>query len=184
MSTPTQIARPYADALANAAEAAGTLVEVRAELQAFTDTVAGSRELHELFASPAISPDKKKLVLDEILKVMAPSDLVANTLRLMLANTRMHHIAFVNKAYSAEVDRRMGVVKASVTSASELSPEEQSSLTGKLETLTGKQVKAEFTTDADLIGGVVTRIGSRIYDGSVRAKLDAYRRRMTGQVRA
>ena len=78
----------------------------------------------------------------------------------------------------------MGVVKASVTSASELSPEERSSLTGKLETLTGKQVKAEFTTDADLIGGVVTRIGSRIYDGSVRAKLDAYRRRMTGQVRA
>ena len=78
----------------------------------------------------------------------------------------------------------MGVVKASVTSASELSPEERSSLTGKLETLTGKQVKAEFTTDADLIGGVVTRIGSRIYDGSVRAKLDAYRRQMTGQVRA
>ncbi|MGB5037328.1 MAG: ATP synthase F1 subunit delta, partial [Blastocatellia bacterium] len=103
---------------------------------------------------------------------------------VLLGNTRMHHIAFVNRAYSAEVDRRTGVVKAQVTSASALSSEEQSTLTSKLETMTGKQVIVEFGTDADLIGGVVTRIGSRIYDGSVRAKLDAYKRQMTGQVRA
>lgn len=184
MSTPTQIARPYADALANAAESAQSLGATREELQAFAATVAGSRELHELFASPAVTPDNKKAVLDEILKRMAPSTLVANFLHVLLSNTRMHHIAAVNKAFSAEVDRRTGVVKAQVTSATALSAEEQVMLTGKLETLTGKQVQVEFGTDADLIGGVVTRIGSRIYDGSVRAKLDAYRRQMTGQVRA
>lgn len=184
MSSPTQIARPYADALANAAEAAGTLVETRAEMQAFADTVAGSRELRELFASPAVTPENKKAVLDEILTRMAPSELVAKFLRVLLSNTRLHHIATVNLAFSAEVDRRMGVVKAHVTSASALSAEEQATLTSKLESMTGKQVQVEFGTNADLIGGVVTRIGSRIYDGSVRAKLDAYRRQMTGQVRA
>ena len=115
----------------------------------------------------------KKAVLDEIVNRMALSALVTNFLHVLLGNTRMHHIAFVNKAYSAEVDRRTGVVKAQVTSASALSSEEQSTLTSKLETMTGKQVIVEFGTDADLIGGVVTRIGSRIYDGSVRAKLDA-----------
>lgn len=184
MSSPTQIARPYADALADAAEAAGKLVEVRTELQAFADTVAGSRELHELFASPAVTVENKKAVLDEIVSRMALSVLVTNLLNVLLGNTRMHYIAFVNRAFSAEVDRRTGVVKAQVTSASALSAEEQSTLTGKLELMTGKQVIVEFGTDANLIGGVVTRIGSRIYDGSVRAKLDAYRRQMTGQVRA
>ena len=69
-------------------------------------------------------------------------------------------------------------------SASSLSPEEQAKLATNLETLTGKTVQVEFETNADLIGGVVTRIGCRIYDGSVRAKLDAYRRQMTGQIRA
>lgn len=184
MSSPTQIARPYADALANAAEAAGKLVEVRAELNAFAESVAGSRELYELFASPAVTPENKKAVLDEILKRMGLSELVSNLLNVLLSNTRMHHIAYVNRAFEAEADRRMGVVKAHVTSAVSLSADEQATLASRLETLTGKQVKVEFETDADLIGGVVTRIGSRIYDGSIRAKLDAYRRQMMGQVRA
>ena len=184
MSSPTRIARPYADALANAAEAAGTLVAAREELQAFANTVAESRELHDLFRSPAVSPENKKAVLDAILERLTPSELVANLLRGLLANTRLHHIAFVNRAFAAEVDRRMGIVKAHVTSASGLSPDEQAKLATNLETLTGKTVQVEFDTNADLIGGVVTRIGCRIYDGSVRAKLDAYRRQMTGQIRA
>lgn len=179
-----KIARPYADALANTAEAAGTLAATRVELAAFTTTVESSAELHGLFASPAVPPDGKKAVLEAILEILKPSDAVANFLRLLLQNTRMHYIATVNRAFAAEVDRRMGVVNAEITSAHALTDAERRHLQERLQAVTGKSVNLSFKTDDALIGGVVTRIGSRIYDGSVRSKLDAYRRQMTGQVRA
>lgn len=184
MSTPTQIARRYAEALADAAEAQNMLAQTAEELHAFAAMVAENRELYDVLASPAIGPQDKSAVLEALVDLAKPTTLVANFLRVLLRNVRIHHIDAVDRAFADEVDRRTGVVMAEVTTARALSDDERGVLSNRLATMTGKKVKLTFSTDDALIGGVVTRIGSRIYDGSVRARLDRIKEQMSGQIRA
>ena len=184
MSSATQIARRYAEALADAAEAQNMLAGTRDELHAFATMVAESRELRDVFASPAIGPVEKSAVLEALVERMKPTPIVASFLRVLLRNVRIHHIEAVDRAFADEVDRRTGVVMAEVTTARPLTDGERDVLSTRLATMTGKKVKLTFSTDDALIGGVVTRIGSRIYDGSVRARLDRIKEQMAGQVRA
>ena len=180
MSSPTQIARRYAEALADAAEAQNMLTAVGAELHAFAAMVASNRELGEVFASPAVTTEDKAAVLEAILERARPLPVLANFLRVLLRNTRIQHLDAVDRAFAAQVDRRTGVVLADVTTAKPLTDSERAVLSARLTAMTGKHVKLTFLTDEELIGGVVTRIGSRIYDGSIRAKLDAMKRQMAG----
>jgi F-type H+-transporting ATPase subunit delta len=180
VSSPTQIARRYAEALADAAEANQLLAAAREDLHAFAEIVAENRELGDVLASPAISPEHKSAVLEAILERVKPLPLVASFLRVLLRNTRIHHLAAVDREFASEVDRRTGVVMADVTTAKPLTDAERGVLSARLAAMTGKKVKLSFSTDEALIGGVVTRIGSRIYDGSIRAKLDAVKRQMAG----
>ncbi len=180
MSSATQIARRYAEALADAAEAQNSLSAVGEELHAFAALVAANPELGDVLASPAVAAESKSAVLEAIIERARPMQAVANFLRVLLRNTRIQHLAAVDRAFAAEVDRRTGVVMADVTTAKPLTDAERGVLTTKLTAMTGKSVKLTFSTDEALIGGVVTRIGSRIYDGSIRAKLDAIKRQMAG----
>ena len=179
MSSPTQIARRYAEALADSAAGDGDLAGVAAELHAFTAMVEANKDLHTVFASPVIQADDKKSVLDAILELARPAPVVASLLRVLQQNDRLPFLSAVDKAFAREVDRRLGVVSARVTTAAPLSDGEQKVLLDQLEKMTGQRVKLSFETDEELIGGVVTRIGSLIYDGSVRAKLDTIKRQMT-----
>ena len=184
MSSATQIARRYAEALADAAEAQNMLAETAEEIRAFATIVTESRDLHDVLASPAIGPDDKAAVLDAIIERAKPTPMVANFLRVLLRNRRIHHIEAVDRAFASEVDRRTGVVTAQVTTARPLTDAERDVLSTRLASMTGKKVKLTFSTDDALIGGVVTRIGSRIYDGSVRSRLDRMKEQMAGQIRA
>ena len=103
---------------------------------------------------------------------------MANLLRVMQRNNRLHHVAAVRDAFEVELDRRSGVVNAEVTTAGPLGDAERSALEAKHVAMTGSKVKLTYATDPARIGGVVTRIGSRIYDGSVRTQLDTIKRRL------
>lgn len=184
MSSASQIARRYAEALADSAGENGNLSEIGNELSAFTTMVEANKELHDVFASPIVQADDKRAVLDAIIERARPMPIVARFLRVLQDNDRLRYLSAVNRAFGQEVDRRLGIVMADVTTAAPLSDEERQVLANRLEQMTGKRVKLTFSTDEELIGGVVTRIGSRIYDGSVRAKLDAIKRQMTGQAGA
>jgi F-type H+-transporting ATPase subunit delta len=85
----------------------------------------------------------------------------------------------IRQAFRAVVDERMGAVEAGVASARELTGEQGDRVTARLSRLTGKRVRCKFSVDESLIGGMVARIGSTIYDGSVRGQLEALRRRLT-----
>jgi len=87
----------------------------------------------------------------------------------------------IEQAFSALLDARQGITQATVTSPAELTVEERAELGTALAKLTGKNVQAQFKTDAALIGGAVVKIGSTIYDGSVRAQLDRLRVRMISE---
>jgi F-type H+-transporting ATPase subunit delta len=183
VSSPTQIARRYAEALADAAEAQNILSAVGQDLHAFATLVASNNELDEVLSSPAVTTENKSAVLDAVILRAKPLPAVANFLRVLTRNTRIHYLAAIDRAFAAEVDRRTGVVMADVTTAEPLKDAERQALAATLARMTGKNVKLTFSTDGNLIGGAVTRIGSKIYDGSVRAKLDSIKQQMSGRAR-
>jgi len=97
-----------------------------------------------------------------------------------LQNQRLTELEEINKRFAAVLDDRAGMVAAQVTTARPVAAETQRSLEATLRHLTGKQVRVEFDTDPDMIGGIVTRIGSTIYDGSVRSQLQQIKEKMAG----
>jgi F-type H+-transporting ATPase subunit delta len=172
------VARRYAEAVADVAIERNQVEQVDTELGAFAHMVKSSKELYNLFASPVLSNDQKSRVLNALVERTKPSPTTANLLRAMLKNYRLHYVEAVYEQYKREINQRRGIEKAEVSTATNLSAEEKNLLTGKLQALTGKKVEVEFRVEPELIGGVVTRIGSLAYDGSIRTQLEAVKRKL------
>jgi len=174
----TAVARRYAEALADVAIAQNQVEQIDGEIAAFAAMMKESRELYDLFASPALSPDDKSRVLDALIERAKPSKWTANLLRTMLRHYRLHILGAVHEKFRDEINRRRGVVIAQVTTAAPTGDVEREALARRLQILTGKQVQLDFTSDPDLIGGVVARIGSVIYDGSIRTQLESIKHKL------
>lgn len=172
------IARRYASALADVATAGGNSKEVAAEVHAFAAMVRSSDELRKAFVSPAIGHGSKEKLLDELIARSKPSKTTANFLRVLLRNGRLGDLAEIDGRFAAELEERGGIVAAEVVSARELDTDERSLFENDLNRLTGKKVRVEFKVDSGLIGGAVTRVGSTVFDGSVRTKLDNLREQL------
>jgi len=93
----------------------------------------------------------------------------------------VHAIAEIARTFQSEIDERMGFAEAEITSARELGDEERRTLESQVAQLTGKRVRAVYKRDAALIGGAVVRVGSTIYDGSVRGQLERMKEELTAQ---
>jgi F-type H+-transporting ATPase subunit delta len=102
-------------------------------------------------------------------------------LRILLKNSRLTEISEINEKFSSVLEERSGVISAQVTSARPLSELEKTEFRTNLEKLTGKRIKLNFETNETIIGGVVTRIGSTVYDGSVKTKLEELKQQMIGK---
>jgi F-type H+-transporting ATPase subunit delta len=165
------MARRYAEALADVAIARNQVEQIDGELRVFAEMMKSSRELHDTFASPIVPQRDKLQVLEALLARTTTGKMTANLLRTMLSHYRLHHVAEVYQQFEREMNKRRGLIIAEVTTASEVGESEQAKLGRTLEQMTGKRVEFKFKTDASLIGGVVTRIGSVVYDGSVRTQL-------------
>ncbi len=167
----TTIANRYAKALADVIMDRGQTLTVADEIKAFTQLVKENPELRDVFASPVIALDRKKAVLNEVLARMQFKPTTNNFLQLLLTNQRLHHIDVVRASLMKELDERAGVVWADVTTARTLAATAQENLLNQLQTATGKHVRINFKIDPEIIGGVVTRVGSLIYDGSIKNQL-------------
>jgi F-type H+-transporting ATPase subunit delta len=174
------VARRYATALADVVVKAGDSNTVKTELAAWSETFAVNNDLREVMGNPAIPHSSKERVLDEMLKKVKPSKTTSNFLRVMLQNGRLTDITGVNERFAAILAERSGIVKAEVISARELPASEKKQFETSLEKLTGKDMQITFTVDPNIIGGVVTRVGSTVYDGSVRTKLDNLKEQLSG----
>jgi F-type H+-transporting ATPase subunit delta len=175
------VARRYAVALADVVTTRGEAQDVREELAAWDAMVRSNAQLLEVFRHPTIPYEKKRAVLDELIARARPRPTTANFLRVLLQNHRLAELSEVSKQFAQELDRRAGVVTAQVTTARPLTSDAQEALRRRLGELTGQSVRLQFEVDDELIGGVVTRIGSTLYDGSVRGQLQQIRQRMTGE---
>jgi F-type H+-transporting ATPase subunit delta len=167
----TTIARRYAEAMADVAIAHNVVDQIDSELRTFAEMLRQSRELADVFASPVLPHQDKGNVLEAIIARARPGDYTANLLRTMLTHHRLPLISEVYEQYRRIINERRGVVIAEVTTAQPLTPQEQAQLSQRLQAITGKHIEFQFKTEAALIGGVVTRIGSVVYDGSVRTQL-------------
>jgi F-type H+-transporting ATPase subunit delta len=174
----TTVARRYAEAVADVALAQNHVEQIDTELNTFNHMMKASRELYEVFASPIISADQKSRVLEALLERTNPSQIMANLLRTMLKNYRLHLVDAVYEQYKREINERKGVALAEVTTAAPLAATEQELLSRRLQELTGKPMQLQFKTDPEIIGGIITRIGSVAYDGSIRTQLQTVKQKL------
>jgi F-type H+-transporting ATPase subunit delta len=174
------VARRYASALADVVTKSGDTEVVKNELKTWEQLITSSGELHSAFANPAIAHLSKEKVLEGLLTKTKPTATTANFLRVLLRNGRLTELPEINEKFASVLDERSGVVAAHVTSARPLGEAEKAELQASVARLTGKKVNLNFEIDENLIGGVVTRIGSTVYDGSVKTQLENLKKELIG----
>jgi F-type H+-transporting ATPase subunit delta len=175
------VARRYAAALADVLAERGEARQVQEELMAWELMIRNNPQLREVFSNPTVPYDQKRKVLSTLIARTRVRPLTANFLQVLLQNQRLTELGEVNKRFAQVLDERGGIVSAQVTTARPVPEGSQQALREKLTRLTGKEVRLSFATDEELIGGLVTRIGSTIYDGSVRTQLQQVKEKMAGK---
>lgn len=165
------VAQRYAGALADVVIAQSEAEKVKKELAAFVALVEESADLRNLLVTPAVTPEQKHAVIEKLLARLGAGKTLKNFLFVLVDNRRAGLLAQIQPAFEEELLARQGIAEAQVTSARELTAAEKQELTVALAKLTGKRVEAKYALDTELIGGAVARIGSTIYDGSVREQL-------------
>jgi F-type H+-transporting ATPase subunit delta len=174
------IARRYAIALADVLRERENAAIVRAEIDGWAGMISDNRSLLEALANPTVAYDQKQKVLSELISRTNVTQTTANFLRLLLKNQRLAQLPDVNAKLAEVLDERSGVVSAHVTSARPVPENVKAALEQRLRDVTGKKARLSFETDESLLGGMVTRIGSTVYDGSVRNQLERLRDDMAG----
>lgn len=170
----TAIAQRYARALLDIGIERQNFEQLGREL----DRVVGlfeAPDLAELFRNPKFDVERRKQVLSELLRRLMVSPICRNFLFLLVDRNRIRYLPEIVSAFHALADEHAGRVKARVTVPKRLSEPDAARLRTILQKMTGRQVVLEQEEDPEILGGVVTRIGDRIYDGSVRAQLEALR---------
>lgn len=152
--------------------------QIGRELDRVDAVFTSAPELLELFRNPKFDVTQRKGVLAELLKRVMVSPVTRNFLFLITEKGRMGYLKDIVAAFHTLADASSGRIRAQVTVASPLTEPELARLRTVLGKLTGLQVVIESREDANLIGGVVTRIGGKVYDGSVRAQLDNLQARL------
>lgn len=174
------ISRRYATALADVVAKNGETETVRTELKTWEQLMAANVDLQNAFGNPSIAHASKEKVLEGLIGKAKPSKTTSNFLRVLLRNNRLMQLDDINRRFASVLEERSGSVSAEVISARELGDSQKNELRSNLEKLTGKQVKLNFTIDPNLIGGVVTRVGSTVYDGSVKTQLENLKEELIG----
>jgi F-type H+-transporting ATPase subunit delta len=175
------VARRYATALADVAIARHEEREVQNELDQWAKMMEAHPQLKEVFANPTIVYDHKQKVLEDLISRTNVRETTASFLRVLLKNQRLSQLGAVVERFGQVLDERGGMVAAHVTTARPLPGDLRNSLHETLATATGRKVRLSFATDESIIGGLVARIGSTIFDGSVQSQLDRLANEMAGQ---
>ena len=175
------LADRYAAALADVALAQNAADKIRQELADFMALLRQSPQLGTLLSSPAVPRAGKRAVAEALVARMGSSRTLRNFLCVVLDHRRTRLLPEIQEALDRHLDERLGVTRAEVTSARELPAGDQIKLRGVLEKLTGRRIEAQYRLDPKLIAGTVVRIGSTIYDGSVRTRIDKLRHQLASE---
>jgi F-type H+-transporting ATPase subunit delta len=128
-----------------------------------------------------VGRDVKQKVLNELAAKMQLDPAVRNFILLIVDHRRAESLRDIQHAFEEELNTRLGIARAEITSARQLSAGEKDQLTAALAQRTGKKIEARFLEDKSLLGGAVVRVGSTVYDGSVREQLTRMREQLEAE---
>jgi F-type H+-transporting ATPase subunit delta len=174
------VARRYAKGLldAIASVAPGRESAVQEQLRNLVETIESHPALRLVIANPAIPGQHKSAILGKIGETIELDGILIRFVDVVADKERLDHLSLIAKVYGELVDQHLGIVTAKITTARPLNPGQIAELEASLREATGATVRLERATDAELVGGVVTRIGDVIYDGSIRGHLARIRERL------
>ena len=145
------------------------------EAQSLAQLVASSRELREVWEAPSIPAEQKRALLDAIVARADLSRSLRNFVAVLIDHRRIKFLDPITREFERELNRRMSFVEAQIVSARELGLPERSALEAQVAKLTGQKVRARYSQDGSILGGAIVKIGSTIYDGSVKGQLERIR---------
>ena len=176
-SVASTYARAFADVVMDAHLNADRSI---AQLRAIASLLAESADLRRVWENPAIPAEQKRNVLDVIAQRDEITKQVRNLIAVLIDHRRVHFLEPIIRQLEKELDARLGFAEAGITSARALADAEKREFETQVGKLTGKKVRAHYEQDATLLGGAVLRIGSTIYDGSVKGQLERIRAEISG----
>jgi F-type H+-transporting ATPase subunit delta len=168
----------YARALLDVALAEADPVAVEQELAAAAETFTGHAGLWKIMTNPAVPAPKKRAVVDRMLPQLAASPVVHKTLQMLASRDRLALLPDIVEAYRDRLMDHQNVVRARVTSAAPLPAEAAAKLERQLAGITGRKVVMTTAVDSAIMGGLVTQIGSTVWDGSVKRQLEKIREKL------
>ena len=168
-SVASTYARAFADVVFDARlDAAKATEGLRRIAALFGESV----ELRRVWENPAVPADQKRKLLDAIVGREGIQKPVRNLVAVLIDHRRLPFLPRIVEQLEKELDARLGFAEAQISSARELGASEKQALEKQIEKTTGKKVRARYGLDSSLLGGAVVRIGSTIYDGSVKGQLE------------
>jgi F-type H+-transporting ATPase subunit delta len=171
-SVASSYARAFVDIVLSAKLDANRAI---AELRTLAGLLADSADLRQVWENPAIPAEQKRGLLDAIVQRDEISRPVRNLVAVLIDHRRVPFLKAIVQQVEKEINQRLGFAEAHITSVRKLADAEKRALEGQIEKVTGKKVRAKYAQDASLLGGALVRVGSTIYDGSVKGQLERIR---------
>lgn len=169
------IAARYAQAIYEIGTEAGNLPALADQMRRLGDVYAGSAELRSVLDNPLVPEASRDAVLAEIATRLGVDTIARNTVRMLAQRNRLVLLPYIARALDRLSDQRAGVLRAVVTTATAMPETYYAKVKEQLERSTGQKIVLDRAVDPQLLGGVVTRIGDRIIDGSLRSRLASMR---------
>jgi F-type H+-transporting ATPase subunit delta len=166
------VARRYAKALFSLAVERDRVDAWSAALENLEKVLRAEPELGELFSNPVYTREERRALLARLVGALGLEDEPANLLYLLADRSRLDRLAGVLRAFGELADGHLGRVRASLTSAVPLEPAALDAIAHRLSQVTRARVLLDRAVEPAILGGVVARVGSLVYDGSVRTQLD------------
>ena len=165
----SRYARAFLDVVTSAKLDTAALDKQLADFEATWD---GSPELQTFFQNPAVAATQKVGILDKLNAKLGLQKELRNLIAVLIDNGRIAEVSEVAAAWRALVQQQSGVKPAEIVTARELGAKERDSLAAEISKLAGAQIAATYKIDPAILGGTVVRIGSTVYDGSVKGRLE------------
>lgn len=145
------------------------------QVNSIVEAIKENDELRKVWEAPDIPADQKRRLLDAIGAHVGLSRTIRNFFAVLIDHQRIPMVEQIARQFEVELDAALGFAEAQVTSARPLSEQERGQIESRVATMTGKKVRARYTANPELLGGVMVQVGSTIYDGTVRGQLQKLR---------
>jgi F-type H+-transporting ATPase subunit delta len=178
--TTGSVARRYAKALYELGDKQGNLLGLIRNVQSLAEVWSGSEELREVMTNPLVKLQTRRKILKEVLSKLAALEVARHFAYLLFDKSRLEELPDIGRELGRLADEKQNRLRAEVIAATPVSDVVVTKLKYVLERLTGKVVILTTREDPGLIGGMVTRVGDLMYDGSIKGRLKSVKEKMLG----